>query len=115
MWRRAEPVLMKRYLDASWGLQASGPRCPRLSIPSKPKTKRRCLALLEAGAGQGDEVSPSQLAYLTDRIRVLEGRSQLYGTQHDWDDDGVSRRCSSMIPDTSTNAGRVRGCRRLST
>jgi hypothetical protein len=26
---------------------------------------------------------------LTDRIRVLEGRAQLYGTQFDWDQNGV--------------------------
>jgi hypothetical protein len=32
--------------------------------------------------------SPISLAYLTDRIAVLEGKPQLYGTQFDWDKHG---------------------------
>ena len=52
-----------------------------------PPLQRRCLALLEARVKAGDG-SPSQLAYLTDRICILEGRPQRYGTQHDWDDEG---------------------------
>lgn len=49
-----------------------------------PAFQRACLAALrEAG-------SPAwQAAYLEDRIRTLEGRPQLYGTQFDWDEEGV--------------------------
>lgn len=52
-----------------------------------PPLQRRCLALLEAAVRVGG-CSATQLAYLTDRIRVLEGRPQWYGTQHDWDEAG---------------------------
>lgn len=41
--------------------------------------QRHCLALLEqAGSGL---VDPAHVAYLADRVRVKEGRPQLYGTQ----------------------------------
>lgn len=54
----------------------------------QPDFQRRCLGLLEAAAAR-DEVPAWQPAYLADRIRSLEGRPQLYGTQFDWDEDGV--------------------------
>ena len=54
---------------------------------SLPAFQRRCLALL-AKAVEGDEAPVRQLAYLTDRIRMFEGRPQIYGTQFDWDDQG---------------------------
>jgi hypothetical protein len=40
-------------------------------------------AFLEAlgGAAADGEASPANLAYLEDRVRVHDGRSQLYGTQ----------------------------------
>jgi hypothetical protein len=41
--------------------------------------QKRCLALMKA-APKG-EVSPSNLAYLTDRVLVGENKKQLYGTQ----------------------------------
>jgi uncharacterized protein DUF6624 len=41
--------------------------------------QKRALALMQA-AGPG-EVAPADLAYLTDRVRVHEGKPQLYGTQ----------------------------------
>lgn len=34
------------------------------------------------------KADPLSLAYLTDRIAVLEGRPQLFGTQFDWDENG---------------------------
>jgi hypothetical protein len=43
------------------------------------KFQRRCLDLM--GAAPKDEVSPSNLAYLTDRVLLAEGRKQRYGTQ----------------------------------
>lgn len=41
--------------------------------------QRRCLALMEA-APTG-EVSLQNIAYLTDRVRINEGREQVYGSQ----------------------------------
>jgi Family of unknown function (DUF6624) len=35
------------------------------------------------------EADPADVAMLEDRILVLEGKPQQYGTQFDWDDDGV--------------------------
>ncbi|MCV7402312.1 hypothetical protein H7K24_19425 [Mycobacterium fragae] len=54
---------------------------------SRPDFQRRCRELLQAAVAAG-EADPKQLAMLTDRIRCLEGRVQLYGTQFEWDDDG---------------------------
>ena len=42
--------------------------------------QRQSLALLEAAVAAG-EASVTNLAYLVDRVRVHEGRLQLYGTQ----------------------------------
>jgi len=44
-----------------------------------PKFQRHCLALMKKAAPE--EVSPKNLAYLTDRVLVNEGKNQLYGTQ----------------------------------
>ena len=52
-----------------------------------PDFMRRCRDLLATAVatGTGDAV---QLAYLTDRIAVFEGRPQRYGTQFNWDAAG---------------------------
>ena len=42
--------------------------------------QRRCLKLMEAERERG-EVFTQNLAYLTDRVRVNEGKKQEYGTQ----------------------------------
>lgn len=52
-----------------------------------PALQRRCLAALELAAANGG-VSAVHAAFLGDRIRVLEGRPQRYGTQFDWSADG---------------------------
>ena len=52
-----------------------------------PDFQRACLRALQAAAASGD-VPAWQPAYLEDRIRSLEGRPQLYGTQFDWDEAG---------------------------
>lgn len=54
---------------------------------SRPKFMRAGLQLLRerAAAGDGPWV---EVAMLTDRILVFEGKPQLYGTQFDWDDHG---------------------------
>lgn len=42
--------------------------------------QRQCLPLLEKAVAAG-EVSPKEVAYLTDRVLVAEGKPQRYGTQ----------------------------------
>lgn len=49
--------------------------------------QRRVLDLLTTAVVAG-EATPRQLAYLTDRVRMLEGREQVYGTQFIWGEDG---------------------------
>jgi hypothetical protein len=53
----------------------------------EPDTMRAMLPLLEAAVA-GGEADASELACLVDRVRLLEGRPQLYGTQTDWDPTG---------------------------
>jgi len=45
-----------------------------------PAFQRRCLSLMEALRGRG-EIYAQNLAYLTDRVLVNEGKKQEYGTQ----------------------------------
>lgn len=45
-----------------------------------PAFQRRCLDLVTQAAACG-EASPAELAYLTDRVLLAEGKSQEYGTQ----------------------------------
>ncbi len=52
-----------------------------------PGLMRSALPLLERAVQVG-EAEPRHLALLEDRIRVLQGRPQLYGTSHDWDPQG---------------------------
>jgi hypothetical protein len=54
---------------------------------AQPAFQRRALGALASAAARG-EVPAWQPAMLEDRIRVLEGRPQRYGTQLDWDRDG---------------------------
>ncbi|MBT1702856.1 DUF6624 domain-containing protein [Chryseosolibacter indicus] len=54
---------------------------------SQPNFMRKCAELL-ANAVSENKVDPRNLAYLTDRIAVLEGKPQSYGTQFDWDANG---------------------------
>lgn len=52
-----------------------------------PRFMRACLEMIEAAVAKGD--APRwQAALLTDRIRWLEGKPQVYGTQFDWDEKG---------------------------
>src|SRR3546814_13771767 len=52
-----------------------------------PRFMRACLELIEEAAAQG-RVPRWQVALLTDRVRWLEGRPQVYGTQFDWNAAG---------------------------
>lgn len=52
-----------------------------------PALLRKCLPLLRESA-EAREIEARHVAYLEDRICVLEGRPQRYGTQIDWDEHG---------------------------
>lgn len=56
----------------------------------EPDFQRRALRLLQEAASRG-EVPAWQPAMLEDRIRMFEGRPQLYGTQLEPDDEGRLR------------------------
>jgi hypothetical protein len=53
-----------------------------------PRLQRLGFSLLEAAAAVG-EASMVHVAMLEDRIRCNEGMRQRYGTQFDWDEDGL--------------------------
>ena len=53
-----------------------------------PSLQRRGLTLISEAAATGD-VSLVHVAMLEDRIRSNEGKGQRYGTQFDWDKDGL--------------------------
>lgn len=53
-----------------------------------PSLQRRGLTLMSEAAATGD-VSVIHVAKLEDRIRSNEGRGQRYGTQCDWDENGL--------------------------
>ncbi len=54
---------------------------------AQPSFMKKCVELLENAVSE-NKAEPRNLAYLTDRIAVLEGKHQLYGTQFDWDENG---------------------------
>ncbi len=53
----------------------------------RPDFFRRCAALV-GEAAERSEAPAWQFAMMTDRIRVYEGRPQVYGCQFDWDAEG---------------------------
>ncbi|HRI45847.1 MAG TPA: hypothetical protein PK559_01980 [Ignavibacteriaceae bacterium] len=53
----------------------------------QPNFMKKCMNLLEVAVGE-NKANPKNLAYLTDRIAVFEGKPQLYGTHFDWDENG---------------------------
>ncbi len=55
---------------------------------SRPDLQRRGLALL-LDAVASNEANALDAAYLSDRIAVFEGREQVFGTQFDWDAEGL--------------------------
>lgn len=55
---------------------------------SKPELQRRGLGLILAAIPDG-QANALDAAYLSDRIAVFEGREQTFGTQFDWDADGL--------------------------
>ena len=76
-------------IEAKVGKEASEAACLVIQHAiSLPDFMRRCQTLLEKAVAK-ENASPILLAYLTDRIAVLEGKPQQYGTQFDWDKNGV--------------------------
>jgi len=63
-----------------------------------PSLLRRSLSLLREAVAKG-EAPALQLAMLTDRICVLEGKPQVYGTQYDWDEHGEMSPCPIENPE----------------
>ena len=55
---------------------------------SLPEFSRKCLRLIEKAVAE-NEAEPYQAAYLDDHINFFERRPQRYGTQSDWNADGV--------------------------
>lgn len=53
----------------------------------QPGFMKKCVKLLEVVVSE-NKAHAKNLAYLTDRVAVLEGKPQLYGTQFDWDKNG---------------------------
>lgn len=53
----------------------------------QPGFMKKCKKLLEKAVSE-NQADPKNLAYLADRIAVLEGKPQLFGTQFDWDENG---------------------------
>ncbi|KQT29564.1 hypothetical protein ASG22_19770 [Chryseobacterium sp. Leaf405] len=53
----------------------------------QPEFMKKSAKLLESAVIE-NKADQKSLAYLTDRISVLEGKPQLYGTQFDWDENG---------------------------
>lgn len=70
-----------------------------------PPFMRRCLSLLKQAASE-NEVLQWQMAMLEDRIRMYEGRPQVYGTQFLPDKDG------GLVPYRIENAESVNDRRR---
>lgn len=54
----------------------------------RPDFMKKCAALLAEAVAE-NTASQTNLAYLTDRIAVFENKPQLYGTQFDWDENGI--------------------------
>ena len=53
----------------------------------QPHFMKKSAKLLKVAVNER-KADPEDLAYLTDRIAVFEGKVQLYGTQFDWDENG---------------------------
>lgn len=53
----------------------------------QPEFMKNCALLLKRAVIE-KKAKPQNLAYLTDRIAVFEGKPQRYGTQYDWDENG---------------------------
>jgi hypothetical protein len=59
----------------------------------QPDFMKKCMELLKNTVNE-NTADPKNLAYLSDRIAVFEGKPQLYGTQFDWNEKG------ELVPNT---------------
>jgi len=66
----------------------------------QPELMRKCVRLLKDAVDE-QKADPKNLAYLSDRIAVFEGKPQLYGTQFDWNENG------EMVPNFVDNIAKV--------
>lgn len=66
---------------------------------SRPDLQRRGLALMLEAIPLG-QANMLDAAYLSDRIAVLEGRAQTFGTQFDWDAQGLLSPAPIAQPDS---------------
>ena len=57
---------------------------------SRPNFMKKCLLLLDAAVIER-QAKPIHLAYLSDRIASFQDLPQLYGTQFDWDENGIMK------------------------
>ena len=78
----SEPLVGSKAAEAAWLIAQHA--------IGEPGFQRRSLSLLVEAAARGD-VPAWQPARLEDRIRVFEGRPQVYGTQLEGDDEGWLR------------------------
>ena len=85
-----EPLVGSEAAEAGWLIAQHA--------IGEPGFQRRCLGLLLDAAGRGD-VPAWQPAMLEDRIRMFEGRPQVYGTQLEADDEGWLRPYAIEDPD----------------
>ena len=104
---RANAEAMETILDSGWpGASRAGQDGAEAAwlvaqhAIGCPDLQRRCLKLVEEAVARG-EAPAWQAAYLADRIRTLEGKGQLYGTQFDWDENG------EMSPNAIEDAANV--------
>ncbi|HET9810638.1 MAG TPA: DUF6624 domain-containing protein [Sphingomicrobium sp.] len=67
----------------------------------EPEFMRSCVSLIEEAAASG-EADGAHLAFLVDRIRTLEARPQLYGTQYDWNAERDAMVPMNGIEDTGS-------------
>ena len=79
---------------------------------SRPDLQRRGLALMLEAIPKG-EANALDAAYLSDRIAVMEGRGQTFGTQFDWDAQGLLS--PAPIAEAWTSAAPISACRRWPT
>ena len=63
-------------------------RCLIVRARDRADVQRGCLPILREAAARGDATA-AQVAYLEDRIAFFERRPQRYGTQFDWDAQGM--------------------------
>lgn len=92
----ARSVVGEEAADAAWLILQH-------SI-GNPDLQRLGLSVLEAAAAVG-EARMIHVAMLEDRIRCNEGKGQRYGTQIDWDKDGL---LSPLPIDDETNVDKRR-------